>query len=85
MSGDTLENLLRQADNLTPSERLLLAARLIDGVRHKIPATEDRRLKWRDLQGSLPYPALGEDAQEYISRTRRDDTKYRDNLLKRNP
>ncbi|MDW8051566.1 MAG: hypothetical protein RMJ83_03690 [Armatimonadota bacterium] len=31
-----------------------------------------RARDWRKLAGRLPYPALGEDAQQYISRARRE-------------
>ncbi|GAB4505732.1 MAG: hypothetical protein Fur0043_27300 [Anaerolineales bacterium] len=33
MTLDTVERLLKQADNLTPSQQLLLASRLIEKVR----------------------------------------------------
>ena len=35
MAVETLENLLKKADRLTPAERLLLAARLIESVRQR--------------------------------------------------
>jgi len=35
MAIETLENLLKKADRLTPAERLLLAARLIESVRQR--------------------------------------------------
>ena len=85
MTAQAVDNVLKQAACLTPAERLLVATRLIEGVRHEIPTKTRKPLQWRDLSGMLPYPAFGEDAQAYISRTRRDDTDHRQRKLKRNP
>ena len=72
MTLQNIDQILKRADKLTPSERLLLASRLIQGVRSGMPARKPHR-KWRDVVGLLPYPALGMDAQQYISKSRRDD------------
>ena len=76
MTLQNIDQILKHAGKLTPSERLLLASRLIQGVRFDMPSHKSRR-KWRDAAGLLPYPALGEDAQIYISRTRRADNDHR--------
>jgi hypothetical protein len=68
-----IDQLLKRADKLTPSERLLLASRLIQGVRNDMPARKKMRRKWRDAVGLLSYPAVGMDAQLYINRARRAD------------
>ena len=84
MSSELLEELMKRAEELTPSERLLLAARVIEGLRQEIPPTYDRpRYRWTEVRGMLPHPALGEDAQAYLSRTRRGDTEQRERQLKR--
>ena len=85
MAARSIENVLKQAARLTPAERLIVATRLIDGVRHEMPARADKPLNWRDLLGMLPYPAYGEDAQAYISRTRHEDSSARDRQLKHLP
>ena len=36
-----------------------------------------KTLKWVDLCGLLPYPAFGEDAQGYVSRTRHENSTHR--------
>jgi len=82
MAAQSIESMLKQAARLTPAERLMVATRLIEGVRHEMPARAGKPLKWRDLRGMLPYPAYGEDAQAHISRTRREDTAHRDHQLK---
>jgi hypothetical protein len=76
MTMETVEDLLKQADHLSASERLWLATRLIEGVRQEIPMVKSQ-LKWRDVRGMLSYPACGEDAQAYISRTRHEDNQHR--------
>jgi hypothetical protein len=38
MALQNIDQLLKRAGKLTPSERLLLASRLIQGVRHEMPA-----------------------------------------------
>lgn len=81
MATRSIENVLKQAAQLTPAERLILASRLIDGVRHEIPAKKGKPLKWRHMLGMLPYPAYGEDAQAYITRTRHEDTVQRNRHL----
>jgi len=77
MTLQNIDQLLKRAGKLTPSERLLLASRLIQGVRHDMPASKKIRRKWRDAAGLLTYPALGMDAQLYISRARNDDDNRR--------
>jgi hypothetical protein len=76
MTQHSLEQLLQRAARLTPSERLLLASRLIQGVRNEMPSRHPQR-KWKDAEGMLSYPALGEDAQSYISRSRHEDDNHR--------
>ena len=84
MAAQSVEDVLKQAARLSPEERLMVATRLIEGVRHVIPAGASKPLKWRNLRGRLPYPAFGEDAKVYVSRARREDSAHRDRQLKRN-
>lgn len=72
MALQTIDQIMKRAGKLTPSERLLLASRLIQGVRSNLPSRKTNR-KWLDMIGLLPYPALGMDAQTYISQYRRED------------
>jgi hypothetical protein len=82
MALQNIDQLLKRAGKLTPSERLLLASRLIQGVRHDMPARKKNRRKWSDILGLLPYPALGMDAQLYISRSRSDDSNRRARVIR---
>jgi hypothetical protein len=81
MALQNIDQLLKRARKLTPSERLLLANRLIREVRNDVPAHKTRR-KWKDALGLLPYPALGADAQIYISRARREDDDRRAQVIR---
>jgi hypothetical protein len=81
MALRNVDELLKRAGKLSPSERLLLASRLIQGVRSDLPSRKSHR-KWGEAAGLLPYPALGEDAQQYISRTRRADDDHRNWVIK---
>lgn len=70
MNAQTYEEVLQQAEKLPPSARLLLIERLI----HNLRATEAEVVDapaWEDYAGSVPYPLCGEDAQEWVSRSRR--------------
>lgn len=82
MALQQIDQLLKRAGKLTPSERLLLASRLIQGVRLNVPPGKKKRRKWSDAAGLLPYPALGMDAQLYISRARRDDGDRRARVIR---
>lgn len=81
MALQTIDQIMKRAGKLTPSERLLLASRLIQGVRSNLPSRKARR-KWKDVIGLLPYPALGMDAQTYISQYRREDDNRRARVIR---
>ena len=77
-----LDSLLKQIDLLTADDQLRLVSYVAEKARRKMPLAKTRR-KWKDVCGMLPYPALGEDAQAYISRTRREGDEHRERLLRR--
>ena len=81
MAMQKMDQLLQNAAKLSPSERLLLASRLIQSVRNEMPSHESH-LKWKDAAGLLQYPALGEDAQSYITRSRRTDNDNRTQIIR---
>jgi len=41
-------------------------------------------MEWADIQGKAPYPLVGEDAQIWLSRNRRDETENRELHLRSN-
>ena len=74
-----LDSLLKQIDLLTADEQLRLVSYVAEKARRKMPLAKTRR-KWKDVCGMLPYPALGENAQAYISRARREGDEHRERL-----
>ena len=76
MAVQDWQELLRQADGLTVDEQLRLAAYLVDKARRACGAQPPPG-KWCDLCGAAPYPLAGEDAQGWVSRTRREDDEQR--------
>ena len=69
MSTETLDNLRKMADSLTMGEQLRLAAYLVDKASANYPSATHR--KWRELRGMARPSLVGEDAQAWVSRTRR--------------
>lgn len=79
MSAQLLDLLTEQSEQLSADEQLTLAMRLIERVRQKSPAqSEGRKRKWSDLQGAFAHPLAGEDAQAWVTRTRREGDERRD-------
>jgi hypothetical protein len=70
MVSANLAMVIKQAEQLTPEEQAQLVAHLTKARSHTDQAPPRR--KWRDVIGTLPYPAVGEDAQAWVSRTRRE-------------
>ena len=62
--------LVQQVDALQVDEQLRLATHILERARQAV-TQEKSRHKWRDIRGLASYPMLGEDAQDWISRTRR--------------
>ena len=71
----SIEELLQEARKLAPEEQLQLVASLVSTIREQYPTKSSSR--WSDLRGTAPYPLAGEDAQEWISRTRQEDDDMR--------
>ncbi len=71
MSSEILDEQIQRSNSLTVDEQLRLAAYLVERVRETSQASIRRR-KWREIRG-LAHPGfLGEDAQTWVSRTRRE-------------
>ena len=71
MSMRELDEIVRRAESLTPDEKLQLAAILIERARH-VEETDNNEPRWTDLRGVVAEPALGEEAQEWVTRTRQE-------------
>lgn len=53
-------------------------------LRGMIGKDAGERPSWTDAAGLFPHSLLGEDAQEWVTRTRREDTERRDQMLSGN-
>lgn len=77
-----LNELIEKAETLPPDEQRRLVTHLVDKAFQQLPAAPPRYRKWREIRGMLPYPALGEDAQAWVTRTRREGDEHRERLLR---
>lgn len=71
MVSAVCERILREAQLLSPSEIEDLINSLLERSEKKGDMGSSE-LRWQDLRGSVSYPMCGEDAQEWVSRTRRE-------------
>lgn len=76
MSTQLLDTLTNQSERLTLDEQLALALRLIERARQG--ASPPQRRRWSEICGLFPYPLTGEDAQAWVSRTRRTGDEQRE-------
>lgn len=82
MASNTLTEVMKQIDTMTLDEQLELVAYLAQKARQS-QLTPEPRQKWREIRGLLKEPALGEDTQTWISRTRREGDEHRESQLRR--
>jgi len=77
MASQLLKNLMKKTKSLNSKEKrdfIIYLARTAH--QEQKPAR-----KWSDIRGALSYPAFGEDAQEWISRTRHEGDERRERAL----
>ena len=77
----SLQKILSEIEQLTPQEQLSVMGHLVERIKKHINQAQPKR-KWNDLKGMAPYPLLGEDAQEWVSRTRQEGDKHRERLFR---
>jgi len=82
MTSEELDELVKKAETLKPDEQLLLISRLADKIRGMYQSPRRRR-KWSEICGSVPYPLAGEDAQAWVSRSRREGDEHRERQLRK--
>ena len=86
MASQALLDAMQLARMLTLDERLQLIAYLANAGRDgDAGLTADGRPKWADLLGTAPHPALGEDAQAWVSRTRAESDDDRERRWRQSP
>ena len=60
------------------TEQLALAAHLIEQARQDVmESTSHERPSWSSIEGLFSYPLAGEDAQAWVTRTRRESDQQR--------
>lgn len=74
----TLEQVEAAAAQLSPEEQRLLAERILQGLAAKSGVQPRAGRSWREIRGIVPYPMCGEDAQQWVSRTRREADEQRE-------
>jgi hypothetical protein len=72
----TYDELIRQVDTLDVEQQLRLATYLLERARQEV-AQKKTNYRWSDICGRYPYPMLGEDAQAWVTRTRRESDEQR--------
>jgi hypothetical protein len=73
-----LTNLLKEADALSRDEQLLLMSHLAERNRGLSMRPGVPSYRWQDARGSAIAQMTGEDAQAWVTRSRRDDQRKRD-------
>ncbi|MEN3002409.1 MAG: hypothetical protein ABDI19_11295 [Armatimonadota bacterium] len=76
MTAKDLKDVIEATRHLTPEEIRELIAHLNQRLAEAHP-----RRKWAEIAGKAPYPLTGEDAQEWVSRTRREASRKRERLM----
>lgn len=71
-----LEKIFSEIEQLTPEEQLTVMGYLVERVKKHVTQPQPKP-KWSDLKGMAPYPLFGEDAQEWVSRTRQGGDEHR--------
>jgi hypothetical protein len=72
----TLPQLAALAAQLPAEERKQLAESILQDL--ATPSRSPRRRTWREIRGSIPHPLFGEDAQAWVTRSRREQDERRD-------
>ncbi|NEP03794.1 MAG: hypothetical protein F6K25_10280 [Okeania sp. SIO2G4] len=84
MSQELLNELISKSEELNIEKKLQLMRYLSSHLQRNDNSTPKPRRKWRDIQGKATYPLVGEDAQEWVSRTRQEATENREQIIRNN-
>ena len=77
MASAELTEIMQRAERLDADEQLQLIAYVANLARRGADGSPVRR-SWLEIAGTAPYPLLGEDAQAWVSRTRRESDERRE-------
>ena len=84
MAYQDLAELMEKSNKLTPDEKLQLIAHLTNNMQDNGHQPQ-KRYSWHDIRGAVPYPFFGEDAQDWISRTRQEGDEERERQWRKAP
>lgn len=82
----SLDQVALLAAQLPPTDRLRLVERIVHEM--AVPPVEEQaaqRADWMSVRGIAPNLLGGEDAQAWVSRTRRESDEHRERRLRRTP
>ena len=72
--------------SLAPAERLRLVEKIVHGLSVEAPEGEaGERYDWMAMEGVAPNLLAGEDAQEWVTRTRQESDEHREEQWKGKP
>jgi len=80
MVPNGLQDVLDRAGALDAEDQLRVIAHLAEQIRRS-RAPETPRRRWREIAGAAPGPLLGEDAQAWVTRTRREGDEGRERAV----
>ena len=78
-----LQQVLQDIDQLSLEEQFEVLNHTTDQLKRQAVIPDKPKRKWLDIAGTASYPLMGEDAQDWVTRTRRDSQEHRDRLLGR--
>jgi hypothetical protein len=76
MGARELRKLMEEAKKLPIAEKLQLITYLVEQCRRDYLEPGGRR-KWAEIGGRVSYPLTGENAQDWVSRTRAESDEHR--------
>ena len=80
----TLAAVAELAAQLPPAEQKQLAENILQKLAAGTQATAARRRAWREIRGSVAYPLCGQDAQTWVSGSRREAEEHREQQWRSN-
>lgn len=76
-----LAQVLREIEQLSPEEQSQVISQTTELLKRQTATHRKPQRKWLDIAGTAPDPMMGEDAQEWVTRTRGESQQHRDRLL----
>ncbi|MGB7413790.1 MAG: hypothetical protein WA902_06250 [Thermosynechococcaceae cyanobacterium] len=77
-----IDELLTNAECLSVAEQLQLVTSLLNNIRHQHEDANQPRPAWGDISGIASYPLGDEDAQDWVSRSRRESDVHREQIYR---